>query len=418
MRRPLAPAAAFAAVLLLCPTAQAGSPTEQLRSFFGAAARILDPETQEKPEERFNAIRGIVREIVDFREAARLALGSNWSVRTAAEREEFVPLFADLLEGSLIVGIAARIRLPDGVKVSYLGESVDGAMATVRTTIVSRTGLDLPFKYQMIERGERWAVRDVVIDGMSVAANYRAQFMRVMHAASYPELVRQMRARVSRTPKAPVVVTALDTGVPIGPILPALPSRETARQEPTEPTSPQRLAATDSDPHREEDVAMGGCSPSCPPREPIPTVPLPLERMVRPRNSGQGGSPKEEPVPATAPGETRHQTSQRQPVVALVSARPSNATSYWVQVGAFKNPEAARRLASLLLDREAPVARPCVIVVEGASADTMLVRVRVGPFSDRSEAVSKLREIQARGHKPFIAEERGPRPPPVPCAIG
>ena len=39
-----------------------------------------------------------------------------------------------------------------------------------------------------------------------------------------------------------------------------------------------------------------------------------------------------------------------------------------------------------------------------------LARVRVGPFADRAEATSNLRELESRGFKPFIAEEgRDPR---------
>jgi phospholipid transport system substrate-binding protein len=160
-------------MLLLCPGAWAGPPTERLRGFFGSATRILDTlKTQEKPEEGLGAIRAIVSDVFDFREAARLSLGPNWSGRTPAEREEFVSLFANLLERSLTIGIAARIHLSDGVKVSYLDEAIDGAVATVWTTIVTKSGLDLPFNYRMIERGDRWAVRDVVIDGVSLAANY------------------------------------------------------------------------------------------------------------------------------------------------------------------------------------------------------------------------------------------------------
>jgi cell division septation protein DedD len=87
-----------------------------------------------------------------------------------------------------------------------------------------------------------------------------------------------------------------------------------------------------------------------------------------------------------------------------VSARPPGARSYWVQVGAFKNPEAARRLAALLVEQEPSPSDRSTVIVEPSSLDTPLARVRVGPFSDRSEATSKLREMEARGYKPFIAE--------------
>src|SRR5262247_1571458 len=165
MIRWFGPAVALSAALLLATDALAAAPTDQLKEFFGAATQILDPGTTATPEERFNSIRAIVRDIVDFQGAAQLSLGPDWQGRTSVEREEFVGLFADLLERSLILGIAGRIHLPDGVSVSYLDEDIDGATATVRTTVKSRSGLDLPFDYRMVERGGRWAVRDVVIDG-------------------------------------------------------------------------------------------------------------------------------------------------------------------------------------------------------------------------------------------------------------
>ena len=180
MRRSLVPASFLIGLLSICPEAQAASPTEQLRGFFSAATRILDSQTDEGLEARLAAIRAIVKEIVDVPAAAQLSLGPNWSARTAAERDEFVRLFAELLERSLISAIAGRIRLPDGVQVSYLGESVDGAVATVWTTILTKRGMDLPFTYRMKARAGGWAIRDVVIDGVSVAANYRAQFLRIM----------------------------------------------------------------------------------------------------------------------------------------------------------------------------------------------------------------------------------------------
>src|SRR6185369_5660451 len=133
-------------------------------------------------------------------------------------------LFAELLERSLIGGIAGRIRLPDGIQVSYVGEFVNGAVATVWTTLLSKRGLDLPFTYRMIQRAGRWAICDVIIDGVSVAANYRAQFFRVMRSSSYQELVRQMRARVPELLTTPPVAAATDDDVVIVSVTPAMPS--------------------------------------------------------------------------------------------------------------------------------------------------------------------------------------------------
>src|SRR5262245_20900661 len=182
------------ALMLVTHQAWAGAPTDQLRGFFTTAAKILDdPAIENRPEEKFRAVLGAVREIFDFAEFARVSLGPAWYTRTAAEREEFVRLFADLLRRSFVFGIAGRINLGDGVKVSYLDESVARDGATVWTTIAGKRGLDLPLTYRMITRGRGWAIRDVIIDGVSMAANYRAQFARLLEGASYAELIRQIR---------------------------------------------------------------------------------------------------------------------------------------------------------------------------------------------------------------------------------
>ncbi len=382
MRRWILPVVALAVVLLPCPDGWAGSPTEQLRGFFASATRILDdPGTERNPDARLGAIRTIVGDIFDFREAAQLSLGPEWNARTPAERAEFVRLFADLLERSFIVGIASRIRLADGLKVSYLEESVDGALATVRTAIVSKSGFELPFSYRMIDRGDRWAVRDVVIDGVSLAANYRAQFVRVMQTSSYGELVQQIRARVRA----------------IAPATPAPAPTEVSRKE--SPTSWPAFPEMSPD-FNGHDLPMGG--PSAPGQQPnaVPIVMAHLElTAIGAKSAAKGGSARED---------RRIQPDELQVVTATrpVSAHASSAGSYWVQVGAFSNPEAARRLASLLRQQEPPVSSNRWVIVEAVPPGTPLTRVRVGPFSGRAEAASKLRELQARGYKSFIAEQR------------
>jgi cell division protein FtsN len=46
------------------------------------------------------------------------------------------------------------------------------------------------------------------------------------------------------------------------------------------------------------------------------------------------------------------------------------------------------------------------VVTDATTAKPPLARVRMGPFTARAEAASRLRELQAHGYQPFIAEER------------
>src|SRR4029079_14273555 len=89
------------------------------------------PEIQ--PLERLRAVRRHVDDVFDFREAAMVALGREWSAHTTIEQNAFGPRFSDLLERSFVWRVAGKAALGGGVKVNYLGETVEGDVASVET---------------------------------------------------------------------------------------------------------------------------------------------------------------------------------------------------------------------------------------------------------------------------------------------
>lgn len=192
--RALALAALLLAVLADPLVVWAGAPTDQLRTQIDRVVKILeDPELKKdgRQRDRRAAVRLIANEIFDFSETARRSLARHWAARTAAEREEFVQLFADLLERSYI----SKIELYGGEKIGFVAESVEGDGASVRSKLVTKQGTEIPIDYRMLRRGERWLVYDVVIEGVSLIANYRTQFNKIITTSSYQELVRKMRTK-------------------------------------------------------------------------------------------------------------------------------------------------------------------------------------------------------------------------------
>ena len=193
-RRVLAAAAALVVAVSLQPRAWAGQPADQLFAHIDAVLRILDDTELRQPgksQERRQAIRRIANDIFDFEEISRRTLGRHWQARTAAERDEFIQVFGDLLERSYI----GKIETYSGDKVALLGDAIDGDLATVRTRIVTRQGSEIPVDYRMLRRGERWRAYDVVIEGVSLVANYRAQFDKIIQRTSYQQLVKQVREK-------------------------------------------------------------------------------------------------------------------------------------------------------------------------------------------------------------------------------
>jgi len=140
---------------------------------------------------RHAAVGKIVEETFDLGEMTRRTLGPHWQSLTEAERAEFVTLFGDLLDRAYFSRIAAY----NGEKITVLGDSIDGELATVRTRIVTQQGVEVPVDYRMLHRGDRWVVYDVSIEGVSLVANYRAQFNRIIQTSSYQALVDKLRAK-------------------------------------------------------------------------------------------------------------------------------------------------------------------------------------------------------------------------------
>jgi phospholipid transport system substrate-binding protein len=188
---------AAALVLVASPIgpAVAGAPTEQLKTRIDRVLKVLeDPELRKenKAKERRAAVRKIANEIFDFGETAKRALGRHWQARTPAEREEFVQLFSDLLERSYI----SKIELYGGEKIVFAGDTLDDDQATVKTRILSKQGSEVPVDYRMLKRdGDRWIVYDVVIEGVSLVANYRTQFNKIIQTSSYQELVKKLKTK-------------------------------------------------------------------------------------------------------------------------------------------------------------------------------------------------------------------------------
>jgi len=186
---------ALALVAVVCGDAWAESPTETLQGVFAAVNRVLgDSQLQQKPQELMGAIHNVMNTAFDFREAARLAMGREWEARTPTEQDEFVQLFAALLQRAYMSQMASsESGMQGGLAIRFTGESVDGDRATVATVMGSRSGKEMPLEYRMIQDGERWAVYDVAVGGMSLVASYRAQFSKVIRQSSYADLVVRLK---------------------------------------------------------------------------------------------------------------------------------------------------------------------------------------------------------------------------------
>ena len=189
----IAVAAVALALVFFAPRAVAAGPAaEQFRGHMDRMLALLaDPElrAEARSHDRRAAIRQLGQEFFDLAETTKRCLGAHWQGRTPAEREEVVRLFGDLLERSYL----SKLDGYAGERMIVLGDVIDGDQAVVRTTVVTKQGTEIPVDYRMLRRGDRWVAYDVVIEGISLVANYRTQFNAIIRRSSFHELVRKLR---------------------------------------------------------------------------------------------------------------------------------------------------------------------------------------------------------------------------------
>ena len=154
--------------LVTAGTAVAGEPTDQVRRSVDEVLKIV--QSQPDGSARRAAVRQAANRLFDFEETAKRALGPHWQQRTPAEHEEFVRLFSDLLEAAYV----GKIDLYQGEKITYVGETVDGDQATVKTRIVTKQGNEVPVDYRLSREKDGWRVYDVIIEGVSLRRSRQA----------------------------------------------------------------------------------------------------------------------------------------------------------------------------------------------------------------------------------------------------
>ena len=196
---PLVGAVVLALIVAFAVPARAGAPTDALKQSVDQVVKILsDPALREKPEARHAQVRKVAESIFDYPDTARRSLGQHWNARTPEQQQEFIKLFADILDRSYV----SKIDLYQGERVQYTGETIDGNEATVKTMITAKQGSDIPVDYRMHMKSGRWAVYDVVIEGVSLVSNYRTQFNKIIQTESYDALVQRLRAKETAEPAA------------------------------------------------------------------------------------------------------------------------------------------------------------------------------------------------------------------------
>jgi phospholipid transport system substrate-binding protein len=169
---------------------------DQLKASIDAIIQILKDDTlagEANTERRREALRKVFFERFDFEKTSQFSLGRHWRDRTPAERKTFVDLFSRLMENNYV----SKIESYTDEQVNFVKEQIRDKKAQIDTIIVTDR-IEIPIDYRMYQTDTgQWLVYDLVIEGVSLVANYRAQFTRMLESDSFASLLKQLEQKTT-----------------------------------------------------------------------------------------------------------------------------------------------------------------------------------------------------------------------------
>ena len=136
------------------------------------------------------ALDPIINEVFDFTELSKRTIGPRWENFTPEQRSEFSQAFARLLSDTYI----GRLQVYSGEQVFFTGERAGSKGNMEIQTIVSKNNQKTPIFYYMHQNPD-WKIYDVLVEGVSLVKNYRAQFQEILVNKSPVELIDMVKSK-------------------------------------------------------------------------------------------------------------------------------------------------------------------------------------------------------------------------------
>jgi phospholipid transport system substrate-binding protein len=154
------------------------------------------------PADRDKKLRTLAESHIDFERMARTAVGRHWRDFSPEQQTEFVPLFTTFIEDVYLTRIQEYTvgKVEETIQTSriqFIKERMDAPDLAVVFSQVTLENRAKPAEVNFLVKldGADWRIYDITLDAISVMANYRNQFNRVLNDGGYDKLVSILRQK-------------------------------------------------------------------------------------------------------------------------------------------------------------------------------------------------------------------------------
>ena len=177
-----------------CAVLAAADPAAVINNLGNRALEVLGKNAT--PAQRVARFHELFREDFDVPGIARFVLGRYWKTATPEEQEEFVKLFEDYI--ALVY--SNQLAAYSGEKLKVTGSRTSAEEAIVASEIIRPTGSP-PVKvdWHLTDRNGTYKIRDVTVDGISMAVTQRSEFASVIQRSGgqVAGLIAQLREKTA-----------------------------------------------------------------------------------------------------------------------------------------------------------------------------------------------------------------------------
>jgi len=181
--------------------APAQDPLASVKNVVDQATAVFKDQSV-APADREKKLRTIAESHFDFERMARSAVGLHWRDFSDQQRAEFVPLFTNFIEDVVLsrmrdYSVEKVQQTIQTLNIQFTKERLDSPDDAVVFSEITLPGRPNPIdvNYLMKRDGGEWKIYDITLDAISVIANYRNQFNRVLNDGGYDKLVSIMRQK-------------------------------------------------------------------------------------------------------------------------------------------------------------------------------------------------------------------------------
>ncbi len=166
--------------------AQARQPVDRLNN---ALIDVMKNAGRLGYQGRYKKLEPVVKDVFQFEAVAQIALGSHWKKLDQAQKIAFIGVLTDLS----VATYAAQFNDYGGEKFQYQSaEETKADRVTARYLMVAPNEKPIKFDYVVNQFDGKWAIINIIVDGISDLALKKAQYTSVIDREGFDKLVAKL----------------------------------------------------------------------------------------------------------------------------------------------------------------------------------------------------------------------------------